>query len=198
MQFDPTKLNQKQDLIFGMVGRADPSYGTLPENGEIHFSLELNAVSLIDVILPTGDPNRVDAFFRKQLLTIGAVSDFSEPLNLTIRFSVSGGAYLPLDQFVLATVPKPGDANGDGRADGADYIAWASNFRRTSRNGSVDGDFNHDGFVDGRDYIEWANAFDSSSAATTIAIPEPASLISLFAGVALLAGPVLRRSRTRR
>lgn len=49
------------------------------------------------------------------------------------------------------TVIKKGDANGDGKVDGADYTIWLS--------GSLDGDFNEDGRVDGVDYVIWINNY---------------------------------------
>lgn len=51
-------------------------------------------------------------------------------------------------------VPVPGDANGDGRVDGLDYVAWLTNY-----GGSGSGDFNNDGRVDGLDYVIWLNNY---------------------------------------
>ena len=55
--------------------------------------------------------------------------------------------------------PIPGDANGDGKVDGLDYIIWLNNYKQTTPNGSSDGDFNEDGKVDGLDYVIWLNNY---------------------------------------
>ncbi len=54
----------------------------------------------------------------------------------------------------------PGDANGDGRVDGADYTIWADNFGFPDV-GFERGDFNCDGGVDSADYTLWADSFGS-------------------------------------
>ena len=49
----------------------------------------------------------------------------------------------------------PGDANGDGNVDIADYVIWFNNYKKSLSGGSVVGDFNGSGTVDGVDYIIW-------------------------------------------
>ena len=49
----------------------------------------------------------------------------------------------------------PGDANGDGRVDGIDYVIWLSHYNQNTSAGSSEGDFNSDGKVDGVDYVVW-------------------------------------------
>ena len=56
--------------------------------------------------------------------------------------------------------PKPGDANGDGKVDGLDYIIWLNHYNQTTSNGPSDGDFNGDGKVDGLDYVIWLNNYE--------------------------------------
>ena len=57
-------------------------------------------------------------------------------------------------------VPVQGDANGDGRVDGIDYVIWLNHYDTTTSNGSSDADFNSDGAVDGIDYVIWLNHYD--------------------------------------
>ena len=52
-----------------------------------------------------------------------------------------------------------GDANGDGKVDGLDYIIWLNNYNQQATNGASAGDFNADGKVDGVDYIIWLNNY---------------------------------------
>ena len=68
-----------------------------------------------------------------------------------------------------------GDANLDGRVDGADFNRWnASKF--TSNSHWCDGDFTADGEIDGADFNRWnANKFQSSDAAITV--PEPVATL---------------------
>jgi len=55
-------------------------------------------------------------------------------------------------QFPLV---KIGDANNDGKVDGADYTPWVLHYGETTANRALDGDFNEDGRVDGVDYSIW-------------------------------------------
>jgi|GEM_PF-1862937 len=59
------------------------------------------------------------------------------------------------------SVPKPGDANGDGRVDGLDYVIWVDNYGMSSGVNSSNGDFNGDGRVDGLDYVIWVDNYGS-------------------------------------
>lgn len=54
---------------------------------------------------------------------------------------------------------KIGDANNDGKVDGADYITWVNHYEQTTPNRALDGDFNEDGKVDGIDYSLWLNNY---------------------------------------
>ena len=55
--------------------------------------------------------------------------------------------------------PTAGDANGDGKVDGLDYVIWLNNYGQQTGNGAKDGDFNGDGKVDGVDYVIWLNNY---------------------------------------
>jgi beta-mannanase len=58
-------------------------------------------------------------------------------------------------------IPKSGDANGDGKVDGVDYIAWLNHYNPTlvQSGGRSIGDFNSDTKVDGPDYVIWLNNY---------------------------------------
>jgi hypothetical protein len=81
------------------------------------------------------------------------------------------------------------DANLDGVVDGLDFIVWnATKF--TSVAAWCSGDFNANGVVDGLDFVLWNdNKFTSSDGVS--AVPEPSTVVVLFAGVLGLA--VVRR-----
>lgn len=81
----------------------------------------------------------------------------------------------------------PGDANGDGLVNGADYTLWADNFLEVARSFDL-GDFNGDGIVDAGDYTLWADNFAPSDLLAA-ATPEPSTnlLLAIGAGVILVA-----------
>jgi len=54
---------------------------------------------------------------------------------------------------------KPGDANGDGRVDGLDYVIWVDNYGIMSEGEFSLGDFNGDRRVDGLDYVIWVDNY---------------------------------------
>ena len=54
---------------------------------------------------------------------------------------------------------KPGDANGDNKVDGIDYIIWLTHYNQ-SVSDATNGDFNNSGIVDGVDYVVWLNNYD--------------------------------------
>jgi hypothetical protein len=56
------------------------------------------------------------------------------------------------------TTVKAGDANGDGKVDGVDYVIWLNHYNQTVAVGTL-GDFNKSGKVDGVDYVVWLNNY---------------------------------------
>ena len=89
------------------------------------------------------------------------------------------------------TSPTPGDFNGDGNVDTADYTIWADNYTGSGGTGGTPstGDANGDGAVDTADYTIWADNYTGSQAAGVV--PEPAALTLLLG--ALLTFCLFRR-----
>jgi len=56
---------------------------------------------------------------------------------------------------------KAGDANGDNKVDGVDYVVWLSHYNK-SDTGAANGDFNNSGKVDGVDYVVWVNNYETN------------------------------------
>ena len=103
-----------------------------------------------------------------------------------------------------------GDANLDGKVNGADFTLMATHFNDSVTNGWDEGDFNYDGKVNGADFVLLAENFnqfasqsdvsaadlkalDSFAAANGISlanVPEPTSI-----GLISLAGLLLQRRR---
>lgn len=82
------------------------------------------------------------------------INRFSKPLKL-IK-TVCG---TPLPKFPSSTPANAidGDANGDGKVDGVDYVVWLNHYQKNTSKGVIEGDFNKNGKVDGVDYIIWLN-----------------------------------------
>lgn len=78
----------------------------------------------------------------------------------------------------------PGDYNGDGIVDAADYTVWRDTLDSTT-NLAADGDGN--GIVDQNDYDVWQTNFGNQagpgggpSGSSTASVPEPPSLLLLL------------------
>jgi hypothetical protein len=85
----------------------------------------------------------------------------------------AGGAGASVGSLIPAP-PAPGDVNGDGSVNNADFEIIRGNFLEsvTSR---ADGDLNLDGLVDFADFREWKDS--SAGSASASAVPEPSVLL---------------------
>jgi hypothetical protein len=91
-----------------------------------------------------------------------------------------------------AAARSPGDFNGDGASDGADFLAWQRNVGHASDALPQDGDADGDRDVDLADLAIWKAKFGGAGAtAAAIAVPEPASaaLLSLIVGLLAVRNP---------
>ena len=86
--------------------------------------------------------------------------------------------------------PPPGDANKDGLVDVSDLAILAGNYRRSGPYGWTNGDFNRDFAIDIADLAILAGNYRYSAGAAPAAdglpVPEPAALLLLTIGAALL------------
>ena len=94
----------------------------------------------------------------------------------------------------------PGDYNGDGTVDAADYCVWRDSFGQTGPNLAADGDGS--GQVDGVDYDIWRWNFGTSASGTaalshSAPVPEPASAALLLLAAGALAIAATRRRDAR-
>jgi hypothetical protein len=123
-------------------------------------------------------------------------------LEYGVTYSPNGAQLLvaPFGTFAGA----PGDFNGDGSVDAADFTIWQDNFGSIT---SLGADANHNHVIDQGDFDIWRIAFGSGGgsgagggglrAALDVAVPEPST--SLLAGSAILGlaiWPKRRRSRS--
>jgi hypothetical protein len=115
--------------------------------------------------------------------------------DLKFRFTtLEGEVVRGLVQYVSFPDAVPGDFDADGDVDGADFVAWQTNFPKTSGAVLGQGDADADGDVDGADFVVWQTHFPTAPAPGSVTVPEPAAfLLALFA----LTLPTIR-SLTRR
>ena len=86
----------------------------------------------------------------------------------------------------------PGDVNGDGKVDAADYTLWANGFGQVGVDLSAD--LNDNGEVDAADYTVWANNFGMMAGSVgPRPVPEPSSLVLICSCAAVLALAYARR-----
>lgn len=98
---------------------------------------------------------------------------------------------------VLPVAPVAGDFDGDGDVDGADFVAWQTNFPKLSDATKAHGDDDGDGDVDGADFDAWQNSFPSAAGLTPV--PEPgALLLTLLATFGFGAVRILPRRSSRK
>jgi GH35 family endo-1,4-beta-xylanase len=133
--------------------------------------------------LPVGPDGTIDftGFYGDYDITVGGE---------TFSLDLSKGD--TLYSIVLA----PGDYNGDGTVDAADYTVWRDSVGSVS---DLRADGNGDELIDEADYAIWKSYFGATyslGSGATANVPEPASAVLLIAGaaVALLPGRATRRS----
>jgi autotransporter-associated beta strand protein len=68
-----------------------------------------------------------------------------------------------------------GDFDGDGDIDGADFIAWQTNFPTPDGGTRQQGDADGDGDVDGGDFMVWQGSFPQGAGPANTPVPEPHS-----------------------
>lgn len=105
------------------------------------------------IVKPLGTGQVVGDAFK--IVSTARYNDGSLVKQLTLQ---------PKDAIILLNAANPtvtpemklGDANGDGKIDGIDYVIWLNHYGQSVTSVAV-GDFNNDGKVDGVDYVIWLN-----------------------------------------
>jgi hypothetical protein len=162
-----------------LVTRSEPGI-TLPSGGTASFSS-------IDFFRGSGIPS---SLFRG-----GTVFNNRDQLTFRVVFkntTISAVVVADLTPF------QPGDYNGDGVVDTADYVVWRNTLGSTSEL-AADGTGN--GIIDEGDWVIWRQNFgetitdgiSGAASATGAATPEPGACLLLMLGAVSLSA--LRRSR---
>jgi hypothetical protein len=87
-----------------------------------------------------------------------------------------------IDVFGEKVGGLPGDFDGDGDVDGADFVAWQTNYPLNNGATKQQGDSDDDGDVDGVDFAAWQNGFPTSPSPGTTVVPEPATIVPFILG----------------
>lgn len=145
---------------------AEPSVITVDENDIIHVSSggRLVAWDLApDPMNPGFDKFTAQACFP----------------NDCVSFNAVGTGTAIVSAVAPAVVSLPGDFNGDGMVDAADFLAWRSSFGTASGATLADGDANVDGDVDGGDFLVWQQNFGPAplSSAQSASVPESTTIL---------------------
>ena len=102
-----------------------------------------------------------------------------EGLSQIDAFVLSLDAFMTPDELDAIFASLPGDYNGDGAVDAADYVVWRKTLgQAVTPFSGADGDGS--GVVDTGDYATWRANFGASAAAASISavIPEPNAAVS--------------------
>jgi hypothetical protein len=102
-------------------------------------------------------------------------------------------AFIRFDDPLSIVDIQPGDFDGDGDVDGADFISWQTNYPKYAGASPADGDADGDGDVDGGDFAIWQNNYPLTPGSGTPPVPEPQAALLALAGV--IAMSQIRRQR---
>ncbi len=146
------------------------------------------AISLaVDGIMGTGvdsSASRIDTF--NEIIFLGQVSN----LDYTIDNVLIRNTSVPAE--------PPGDYDGNGVVDAADYVVWRHSVGNVVPPGT-NGDANGNGFVENSEYQPWranygrtagiiGSAAGSGSSSESASVPEPSALLLLGIGAISLLG----------
>jgi hypothetical protein len=87
----------------------------------------------------------------------------------------------------------PGDFDADGDVDGADFVAWQTNFPKATGATLAQGDADGDGDVDGADFVVWQTNFPFTPGPGVVPVPEPAGCLLALVAMGIIALPRRRR-----
>lgn len=175
-------VDSQNQVVFGPIGEAVSGSGIGGVNSREVVKLEADPTSPPDYL--AYEDGTSSSFGQPNIWNNGAqMQDFSL-LRSGLTFNV------------------PGDYNGDGEVDAADYTVWRNTLGSTTNlaaNGDDTGD--SQGVIDEADYLVWKNNFGAGSAASVALaatpVPEPASIAALLLLAPWAAVYVCRRCSSR-
>jgi hypothetical protein len=144
-----------------------------------------------DTILAHREPRPASMQDYQKTIRVRSTTTKLEVFGTTT--SGTGGTRLNGFELHAVVAAQPGDFDGDGDVDGADFVAWQTNFPKATGATLAEGDADGDGDVDGADFVVWQTNFPFSPAPGATPVPEPAAWL-----LGLIAIPALMRSARRR
>jgi hypothetical protein len=121
-----------------------------------------------------------------------SISTGTGALLAVLAALMTASDHLPVvADYQLPPMLSPGDYNGNGTVDAADYVVWRDALGGIGPALAADG--NGNGSIDAGDYDMWRANFGSADSTAATAIPEPATAIAC----AVAATVVFTRSRRR-
>jgi hypothetical protein len=164
------------------IGKSTVAVGAaLPNNAQFTFELDLSQPGIVSYLQQSLSDGAV-GFMLSSMHSAGQEGSGGTAYpDWRLREGAAGSLYatLSIEYELLAT---PGDFDGNGFVEQADYALWAQAYRSSVTPGTG-ADGNGDGFVDAADYTLWRDAALASSA---LAVPEPSGGLIALIGLACL------------
>jgi len=182
-QFWQTQLAQPSAISYvNLFARSDD----FTQNGLVRVSIvgadATTIVASADVDLSVLDSN-LSRYNFTQVFASNPVGSFVRVESLDTSKVLT---LAEVEVFGPAAAGVPGDYNGNGIVDGADYVVWRKNNGLTGGATTAQGDGTGDGNVNAADYTYWRTRFGNTSGSGSSlggsAVPEPTS-----AGLLLMA-----------
>jgi fibronectin-binding autotransporter adhesin len=154
-------------------------------------SLNISGATLSFANVGTGGLNGSPHIFASYGSLIGGT--FGTVVGLPAGYSINYN-YLNGNQIAIVSA-HPGDFDSDGDVDGADFVAWQTNFPTATGATRAQGDADGDGDVDGADFVVWQTNFPFTPGPGVATVPEPGSLMLALVAVGGAIGLRRRSSR---
>lgn len=175
------------------AGRPSGYYSpvTNPDQEPIAYDFQAGMVTVLaftDLMLDPEHPVVLDYAFEN-LPARAVFSAYAFPTGGTEIYHTNRGLEdLSSSSRTVSTfeiVPLPGDADGDGVVDAADYVTLKRHIGEAAATGQTAGDFDNDGAVDSGDLRILTDGFQAGRDLAA-EIPEPGTVALLFFGAAWL------------
>ncbi|HVT26577.1 MAG TPA: hypothetical protein VHE81_01030, partial [Lacipirellulaceae bacterium] len=206
-----TVYNTSGGLPNASLGSATVPLSSIPSTGYSYISFDLSSFAIpVHVgevlaygISTNGDSTYVFSRDTQNASTYAGGESMYRQINPTgdwTFFSPSRDA--GFQTYVIAnSAGLPGDFNGDGQVDAADYVVWCKHLG-DSDEAALSGNGDNMNGVDEGDYAVWRSGFGNTSASgaglSASSVPEPTSVTLLIVGASWFYWAGGRRSGVKR
>ena len=173
----------------GMVAGINPGQ-VVPDESVFSFNVDLNVPGVVETFQQSLALGQLGVFLTSMHDLTGThtsggdFEDFPAFYSKDNGFVTDSAATLEID-FTILDESSPGDFNGDGFVDAADYSVWLQNLG-ASEDGSILNGNGNGGVVNLTDFDLWKSNFGSSTGSdtsTTVSVPETATSLLLLVGL---------------